>query len=331
MNTPKISIIVPVYKVEKYLRRCLDSIVTQTFTDWECILIDDGSPDNSGKICDEYAEKDNRFRVIHKQNEGVAKARLTAFEHSIGEYITFVDSDDYLTKEALSVMKNCLEENNVDVAAFSFFDVINGKNIKDNRPLNGYYNRNGINQIKQDNLLFDNNFKKAGLPFFLWTKLFKRTSLNKSIKTCIDFWYGEDAVCFFNTLETIESLYISDKPVYYYYHHENETTNKNMSILWFAYEKIWNFFEKYDNGILKEQLAFRIWSLCKHGIVKFANTAKNFKQFKNNIQIILKSEYYKKYVLNNKNFKTYWMIDKIILLLFKHNFYLTLYIIGKIK
>ena len=75
MNSPKISIIVPVYKAEKYLRRCLDSIVAQTFTDWECILIDDGSPDNSGKICDEYAVKDGRFRVFHQENAGVSAAR----------------------------------------------------------------------------------------------------------------------------------------------------------------------------------------------------------------------------------------------------------------
>ncbi len=70
MSSPKISIIVPVYKVEKYLRRCLDSIVSQTFTDWECILVDDGSPDNSGEICDEYAQKDYRFKVIHQENLG---------------------------------------------------------------------------------------------------------------------------------------------------------------------------------------------------------------------------------------------------------------------
>ena len=88
MNTPKISIIVPVYKVEKYLRRCLDSIAAQIFTDWECILIDDGSPDNSGKICDEYAEKDNRFRVFHQDSipdEGMVTNLLREFESFDGK------------------------------------------------------------------------------------------------------------------------------------------------------------------------------------------------------------------------------------------------------
>ena len=76
MESPKISIIVPVYKVEQYLHKCLDSILAQTFTDWECILIDDGSPDNSGAICDEYAQQDSRFRVIHQENKGVSAARM---------------------------------------------------------------------------------------------------------------------------------------------------------------------------------------------------------------------------------------------------------------
>ena len=101
-QNPKISIIVPVYKVEQYLRRCLDSIAAQTFTDWECILIDDGSPDASGKICDEYAECDGRFRVIHQENKGVSAARNAGLDAAQGEWIGFVDSDDWVEKEYLS-------------------------------------------------------------------------------------------------------------------------------------------------------------------------------------------------------------------------------------
>lgn len=95
-NTPKVSIIVPVYKAEKYIHRCLDSIQHQTFTDWECILVDDGSPDTSGAICDEYAAKDGRFKVIHKVNGGVSSARNMGIENAKGEWVAFVDSDDWL-------------------------------------------------------------------------------------------------------------------------------------------------------------------------------------------------------------------------------------------
>ena len=117
-TSPKISIIVPVYKVEKYLRRCLDSIVAQTFTDWECILIDDGSPDNSGKICDEYAEKDGRFRVIHQENAGVSAARNAGLEVIKGKYCMFVDSDDTLKDNSLLKIVNVLNDNKADIYIF---------------------------------------------------------------------------------------------------------------------------------------------------------------------------------------------------------------------
>ena len=93
---PEISIIIPVYKAEKYLRRCLDSVLSQTLSNWECILVDDGSPDQSGAICDEYAAKDSRFRVIHKPNGGVSSARNEGLDTAKGEFICFIDSDDWV-------------------------------------------------------------------------------------------------------------------------------------------------------------------------------------------------------------------------------------------
>ena len=100
---PKVSIIVPVYKAEKYLNRCIDSIIAQTFTDWELLLIDDGSPDRSGDICDEYAKKDTRIRVFHKKNGGVSSARNLGLDYVQGEYVTFVDSDDWLLEKTLTL------------------------------------------------------------------------------------------------------------------------------------------------------------------------------------------------------------------------------------
>lgn len=97
MDTQKISVIVPVYNVEKYLSRCIDSIISQTFSDFELILVDDGSTDSSGKICDEYGKKDGRVKVIHKKNGGQSSARNAGIENSTGEYISFVDSDDWIS------------------------------------------------------------------------------------------------------------------------------------------------------------------------------------------------------------------------------------------
>ena len=109
---PVISVIVPVYNVEKYLHRCVDSILAQTFTDFELILVDDGSPDNCGKICDEYAEKDSRIHVIHKVNGGLSDARNAgldwAFANSNSEWVTFIDSDDWVDKYYLEYLYNSI-------------------------------------------------------------------------------------------------------------------------------------------------------------------------------------------------------------------------------
>ena len=96
-----ISVIVPVYKVEKYIHRCIDSILAQTFTDFELILVDDGSPDCCGSICDEYAKKDSRVTVIHKKNGGLSDARNAGLDFAMGDYILFVDSDDYIDADLL--------------------------------------------------------------------------------------------------------------------------------------------------------------------------------------------------------------------------------------
>lgn len=116
---PKISIIVPVYKVEKYIHKCIDSILAQTFTDFELILVDDGSPDNCGKICDEYVKKDRRIKVIHKKNGGLSDARNAGIEIARGDYIGFVDSDDYIEPDMYELLYDICIENNCEIASCS--------------------------------------------------------------------------------------------------------------------------------------------------------------------------------------------------------------------
>ena len=106
MNNPAISIIIPVYNAENYLRRCIDSVLSQSFTDFELILVDDGSKDKSPQICDEYASQDTRVRVIHKANGGVSAARNDGLDIAKGEYITFIDSDDWVERDYLSTLSN---------------------------------------------------------------------------------------------------------------------------------------------------------------------------------------------------------------------------------
>jgi len=122
MYSPKISIVTPVYGVEKYIHQCLDSILKQTFTSWECILVDDGSPDNCGKICDEYAEEDIRFRVFHTENRGVAMARQLGVENVRGRYLIHVDPDDWIEPTMLKEMYEAIEEKGVDILVTDYYN-----------------------------------------------------------------------------------------------------------------------------------------------------------------------------------------------------------------
>ncbi len=117
---PKISIIIPIYKVEKYLRRCLDSVKNQTFKDWNAICIDDGSPDNSGKIADEYAARDKRFIVIHKKNAGVSAARNDGIKRATGKYVMFIDSDDFLHPQTMELAYKMAVRHKSDIVSFTY-------------------------------------------------------------------------------------------------------------------------------------------------------------------------------------------------------------------
>ena len=121
MNMPKISVIVPVYKAEKYLNRCVDSILAQTFTDWELLLIDDGSPDKSGEICDEYAKKDTRIRVFHKENGGVSSARQRGLDESVGEYTIHADPDDWVEPTMLEELYQKAKDDNADMVICDYY------------------------------------------------------------------------------------------------------------------------------------------------------------------------------------------------------------------
>ena len=113
-NIIKVYVIVPVYNVELYLNRCIESIVTQTYTNLEIILVDDGSTDNSGKLCDEWARKDNRIKVVHKKNAGLGFARNTGLDHANGDYVVYIDSDDYVAENMIETLLTALTKNKAD-------------------------------------------------------------------------------------------------------------------------------------------------------------------------------------------------------------------------
>lgn len=166
MQSPEISIIVPVYKVEKYLSKCVDSILAQTFTDFELILVDDGSPDSCGKICDEYALKDSRIKVIHKENGGLSDARNAGIAVAKGEYLGFVDSDDYIAPDMYELLYRLIRENDADI---SICDAV----LVDEETEVNYVDSEKKYILERESALKEMIFKRL-FAVNAWNKLYKK-------------------------------------------------------------------------------------------------------------------------------------------------------------
>lgn len=217
MEKPLISIIIPVYKVEKYLEKCIKSVLDQTYKNIQIILVDDGSPDNCGNICDDYARVDNRIEVIHKANGGLSEARNVGLKVARGEYIGFVDSDDYVSNEMFENLYNTLISNDVDVSICNFYTVINNKNIIKNAD-NGVEIYNKLEILKE--ILLDKKIQS-----YAWNKLYKR-ELFKDIEYPVGKKY-EDIGTTFYILEKCNKIAVSGSPEYYYITRGDSIVNNN--------------------------------------------------------------------------------------------------------
>ncbi len=259
---PKISIIVPVYKVEKYLRRCLDSIVNQTYPDWECILVDDGSPDNSGKICDEYAEKDKRFKVYHKENEGVAKARITAFENSKGEFITFIDSDDYVSDLYLEKLLKPIIEDDADMVSCNYYDYFEetGKISETKKTLEGSFEGQQLSDFIANHYYYDKKCYGFGMTNMLWSKMVKRKYILPGLENGLGMWFGEDQIAMFSMLYHINRLRIISDRMYYYVRRTGQATAKYDFSLWQSLIYMFKCYKSIDTkSIADNGLRKRTW------------------------------------------------------------------------
>lgn len=216
---PKVSIIVPVYKAEQYISRCIDSIIAQTFTDWELLLVDDGSPDRSGEICDEYARKDKRIRVFHKDNGGVSSARNLGLDKMQGEYVTFVDADDWIDIETLEVCIDKIEEGHLDVLQYSWKRVNDEDQILMKKV------------IKSDVLVLKDFVAKANFNVCVGGSFIKANIIReRQIRFDTRLKLAEDQVFILTTLSYAQNIQsISDTFYNYYYNSESATNNTKLS------------------------------------------------------------------------------------------------------
>lgn len=206
-NENKISIIVPVYNVGEKLNRSVDSLINQTYKNIEILLINDGSTDNSGTLCDKYAQRDSRIKVIHKKNGGVSSARNIGISEATGKYIMFVDSDDYTDEKTCQVMINAIEKYDVDMIVASYNTVYNGKVMKHICPEKVY---DSVESMKDD-------FRLIYLDCFLnspWNKLFKRELIKNKFDESMR--YFEDYYFVLDYMDNIKSLATIETPMYYY-------------------------------------------------------------------------------------------------------------------
>ena len=203
----KVSVIVPVYKAEKYLRKCVDSILAQTFRDFEVLLVDDGSPDKSGEICDEYEKKDSRVRVFHKENGGQSSARNLALAHMQGEYVFFCDSDDMMATDALSELVKVIVSKSVDIVAYCF-DFID----EHSRPIKGF-NNDYMPDMVMSGGEFMCRFTVVGAMcmYFYSAELFRRANLR-----LIEGIYREDEDFVIRAIGSAKSIVYVPKSFYYY-------------------------------------------------------------------------------------------------------------------
>ena len=209
-----VSIIIPVYNAEKYLRRCLDSVVNQTYKDIEIIVVDDGSSDDSGAICDEYALKDRRFHVIHQINSGVSVARQTGIDNVNGEYALFVDADDWIELDAIAQLKEVANQTNADMIFFDFFIELENKwvyesgldimNIDNNSPISSSYI---IEQIV-----------KCQINTALWNKFINTSAFNKISFYPTDLCYAEDTLFLIKLLQLYNNIKYLPNAFYHYSH-----------------------------------------------------------------------------------------------------------------
>lgn len=294
IQNPKISIIVPVYKAEKYLRQCLDSILEQTFEDWECILVDDGSPDNSGSICEGYAKNDPRFRVIHKENGGVSTARNEGLKQTNGEWVYFIDSDDTLYPDALYTFSTMIGDS-VDaimagyIVLQEYYDKITLKQTS------FVYSQKSVHEALKE-MFKPTDFYYQG---YLWCKLFKKSIIiNHSLKFHEAIYYNEDRLFIVEYLcKCVNRIAYTTKPVYGYVDRSSgamnslkQNYNSKFVTDFAAYCKMYDVISSFTNDI---QLISYVKEGISHSFQQNMRLMEKFHEFNKEGFVYMRKEMYK--------------------------------------
>lgn len=250
-----ISIIVPVYNAEKYLTDTISSILQQTYKDFELILVDDGSKDNSPQMCDLIAEKDERVVVIHKENQGVSAARNTGIDQARGEYICFIDSDDYVEKDMLECLVNNAEEYKADISCCGLVQVALDGEVKN------HYCHGEKEKIENMELLMQAFFTVPMYKEILYGPYNKivRTEIVKAVRFNEKYTVAEDLLFNFECLEKATAFYLENRELYHYIKRENSISTSKFA------EKEFDYIFVAD--ILLEKCKAKYPSIAKEALI----------------------------------------------------------------
>ena len=265
------SIIVPIYKIEHYLRDCIESVLHQTYPDYELILVDDGSPDACPQICDEYAKKYSKIKVVHKNNGGLVSARKAGLAVAAGDYAVCLDGDDFLHED-------CLNKVNAFILNFTPYVVCFCYTISSDKqqipnpiycPYYGFYSRSNIEKYIFPILIHTRSEKR--LPPVVWSKVFKMDLYRKyQNKVSSEISMGEDGACSYPLISNCNSMYIMEECLYYYRQIETSMTKVKKPLDWDNYDKVFALYKKeidIDKYNLRKQLyraiTHNLFNLCK--------------------------------------------------------------------
>jgi len=211
-------VIVPVYKVEQHLAQCVESILGQTVSELELILVDDGSPDNCGAICDRYAEQHSNIKVIHKENQGQTPARKDGLRIATGKYIAFADSDDWVDPGMYERMIRKLEENEADMVITGYCqEWLDRTEYHENSVASGVYRGEALEELRRLSVFSPVQMHPA-ISLSLWTKLFRRDNiLDSFLQIPGDLRIGEDALCTWSLLSRISCVVVDNEHKPYHY------------------------------------------------------------------------------------------------------------------
>ena len=284
MQNPKVSVIVPIYNVEKYIDKCLSTLKNQSFRDFEVLLINDETPDNSMQIAEKYASEDSRFLIFSKKNGGLSDARNYGIEHSRGEFIVFVDSDDYLHEDYLKTMYEDCINNNADMAYCRFKHTIDKTKIK-------IFSINPKKSVIERDKALDMIIRDNRMHSYAWNKMYRKTLFtDNNIRYPI--MYFEDVATSARVLFHANKIAVTDKNLYYYVRRSGSimsTMNSKkiehllLSILITRnYIQLHGEYDKYKKAVRAVALKMRLINI--YSIIKQHIICGNFKGMKTNLR-----------------------------------------------